>query len=856
MHSERPASPKDRSRAAAGTSARWLLAIAFAAFLVPINGITWSTAAPQADAPADVVRSTAPSVSQAARPRDAAPARAAPTLLADSSAQRAADEAPWTRRSAANASTLSAANPASLIIKAGANATVARAAPDASPPDVSRLGYRSPGALHKISVGDQRLVQTLKAQGGRVIGDYGSFVLMEASDAVANTLTKHHDAQIVDENNLVLLNAGAIDTSTQGVQARRAALGATSGKQMHLIQFAGPIRPEWYQALAATGVHIVTYIPTNAYLVYGTAQSLQAVQQLAANRSLAQWDGAYTAAYRIDPAITASANSAGGAAQGKNGTPAQLNLSAKGNEQFSIQMVEDAAENASTLALIDQYKLEPIIKQDSMLGYLNVRVTLPRDVVIGQLAERGDVVSIQQWITPQKRDERQDIIITGNLTGNAPTTGTDYLAYLTGKGFTPATPASFAVNLSDSGIDNATTTPNHFALYAAGSPASPPTNSRVIYNRLIGTPNSGSTLQGCDGHGNENAHIISGYVPTGRWRRQLRRLSARRRLWLPLWIGTRAVRQDRIVGDLRSQHLHLAGLPESRIAGVQRWRADQQQQLGQQRQYLHHRFAAVRRARARRAARRFHGPGGGQPGIRDRLCRRQRRLGGEHGRRAGNGEERHHRRRGRERQSLRRRGRLRHRRHRGGQRQRHHLLLEPRADLRRAQEAGHHGPGHARIGRRRAGKPRQPGGQRQRARKSPASPAPAFAEGWQPSNFFPAGQQWYTASSGHQPFDAGDRGRRGPHPAALHQPGADAAQSGDDQGADDELRPLHDRRRRERHPALEQPGHGRDQPQQLLRRRSPRRTSSTTRSRRRLLPPPASSAYSRGRCATIPSRSG
>ena len=63
-----------------------------------------------------------------------------------------------------------------------------------------------------------------------------------------------------------------------------------------------------------------------------------------------------------------------------------------------------------------------------MLGYFNVRVALPSDVVFNQIAERGDVVSIQQWITPKKRDERQDIIITGNVTGTpAVPTPMDYL---------------------------------------------------------------------------------------------------------------------------------------------------------------------------------------------------------------------------------------------------------------------------------------------------------------------------------------------------------------------------------------------------------------------------------------------
>src|SRR5262249_16696790 len=52
----------------------------------------------------------------------------------------------------------------------------------------------------------------------------------------------------------------------------------------------------------------------------------------------------------------------------------------------------------------------------------------------------------------------------------------------------------------------------HFALYTNGVTTN---GSRVIYNRLEGTPNQGSTLEGCDGHGNINAHIIAGYIPSG-----------------------------------------------------------------------------------------------------------------------------------------------------------------------------------------------------------------------------------------------------------------------------------------------------------------------------------------------------
>ena len=49
---------------------------------------------------------------------------------------------------------------------------------------------------------------------------------------------------------------------------------------MRLIQFAGPIRSEWYQSLVATGARIVTYMPNNAYLVYSNSKSLNAVGKL------------------------------------------------------------------------------------------------------------------------------------------------------------------------------------------------------------------------------------------------------------------------------------------------------------------------------------------------------------------------------------------------------------------------------------------------------------------------------------------------------------------------------------------------------------------------------------------------
>jgi hypothetical protein len=294
----------------------------------------------------------------------------------------------------------------------------------------------------------------------------------------------------------ILLNVGPIATGSPEADALRAPVGSFAGKRLHLVQFAGPIRPAWYAALEATGAEVVQYIPSFAYLVYGDVSALARVQQMAQASSAVRWDGAYLDRYKVQREAQAAAR-------------AKLGL-ASDEDTFAIQLVADPDANAETLKLVASLATEPIRQQWRILKYQNLVVKLPVDAV-EQVAARADVVSIDRRVAPELFDERQDRIVTGQMTGNGPAPG-DYLAWLAGKGFTQAqfTASGFVVDVSDSGIDNGTTTPNHFGLRVGGSLAGA---GRVKYNRLEGTPNSGSTLQGCDGHGNLNSHIVAGYVP-------------------------------------------------------------------------------------------------------------------------------------------------------------------------------------------------------------------------------------------------------------------------------------------------------------------------------------------------------
>src|SRR5882672_202665 len=342
-------------------------------------------------------------------------------------------------------------------------------------PSSSNATASSPAPLssHKLEVHDPSLAAQIIAQGGRLVPTYDSFQLYEVPQPTPE-LFSQAGVENRDEYNLIMLNAASLDTSKPETQALRQPVPDFQGKRMHLVQFAGAVQPAWNDELLAAGVQIVTYLPQNAYLVYGDASSIARLQQQAAAAPHVQWDGAYLDSYKIYPRLV-----------DENGnSPAE----------FAIQFVADPEANAVSLQLLDQLKLAPFAKQHPVLNYLNVVLRIaPENLAL--IAARPDVVSIHPYWPRQKFDERQDQIIAGNMTGNLPS-GPGYLAWLASKGFTQAqfTASGFAADITDSGLDNGTTSPNHPGLHLGGAAGNA---SRVVYTRLEGTPNPGSTLRGC-----------------------------------------------------------------------------------------------------------------------------------------------------------------------------------------------------------------------------------------------------------------------------------------------------------------------------------------------------------------------
>ena len=186
------------------------------------------------------------------------------------------------------------------------------------------------------------------------------------------------------------LNAGDIDTQAPATRsAARAAVAPTTGSQLHLVQFDGPIQPEWVSQLVADGYRIVDFIPDNAYLVYGDSSALKSARASATN---GKWEGAYLASDKIHPRARPAAAASRKTMSGED-------------DRFAVQLVLDEAANAETVALLTSLAREPLKRDNEFRHYRNIVVRMdPAEVET--IAARPDVISIAPYSMPKKLDER------------------------------------------------------------------------------------------------------------------------------------------------------------------------------------------------------------------------------------------------------------------------------------------------------------------------------------------------------------------------------------------------------------------------------------------------------------------
>lgn len=420
------------------------------------------------------------------------------------------------RKSALAATAAVAATVCTIAVAAGPTAKLSREAP----PAIKIEAHRSPALKQKVLVYSVRAALSAGVQPADVI-DYGGFAQIEVDPAEAAQLIEQGVATNADGHNLILFNVGALDTTSPRA-AEIATMGAPKGdgKRLHVVQFPGPIKSVWVERLEATGAQIVDYLPANAYLVYGDADARSAVSALVADGT-AQWSAAYLDEFKLQPDTAAHAT------EWSSKSRVQAPLAAPSN-LWSVQLVRDPQANARTQSLISAATGRAPVSSFEIKHYVNLVVEVPAHLLT-ELAKQPDVISIAPYDEPVRMDERQNMIVAGNLTGNVPNTG-NYFNLLNAWGFNQAqfNSSGFVVDVTDDGADrnpgptapgtiaqDANTGPvpaNHFVLYTGGSTANA---SRFIYKGRWGTASTGDAGQGVSGHGQLNMSIVGGFVPDG-----------------------------------------------------------------------------------------------------------------------------------------------------------------------------------------------------------------------------------------------------------------------------------------------------------------------------------------------------
>jgi Subtilase family len=387
--------------------------------------------------------------------------------------------------------------------------------------------YRSQHGKHKILIDDASALPSELRASSRAL-DYGSFKIVELNQADAERIIASGAAKNADAHNLLHLNVGVLDTTTPAAAALNRKLSEVNDeRQLHLIQFPGPIQPQWYAALEDTGVKVIAAIPSNAYLVYGDRVARARVTALTA-AALSQWDAPYLSDYKIQPdVLTEAARERAKSTVAPNAAPRAA--------RFSVQLVKDPESNVITEAQITSVVGGGrIVSRFEILHYVNLVIEVS-EVGLTDVAKRPDVVSIATYIEPRRQDERQNMIMARNVSvGPAltPNTG-NYLTQLTTWGFTQAqfNASGFVVDVTDDGADrnpgasdpgtisqDSNTGPvpaRHFNFYESGVKISA---SRFAFKGRWGTaaptaPTVPDAGLGRSGHGQLNMSIVGGFVP-------------------------------------------------------------------------------------------------------------------------------------------------------------------------------------------------------------------------------------------------------------------------------------------------------------------------------------------------------
>lgn len=301
-------------------------------------------------------------------------------------------------------------------------------------------------------------------------------------------------------NDLILFKREAVDSQARidldtAKEDRRAmsALSVASVKQTRVVQFSGPIKNAWIDALRTTGVEIVGYVPNNAYIIRGDALELARVATLDAGTDLDEarpirWMGRLLAIQKIDPAFT----------------DGMLVGAPRTSVDVEIELI-DSPDSANAIDFIKSAASAVNREPRRFLNFVILPVTL-RSGQLLEIAGLDQVLFVGPTSPFKLQDERSSQIVAGNLTADSTQpSGPGYMSWLSANGLNNQ--SNFVLDITDSGLDRGSTTPHHPDFFDSAL------RSRVVYSLNYATD---GLIDDRTGHGTIVASIAAGLGSTTR----------------------------------------------------------------------------------------------------------------------------------------------------------------------------------------------------------------------------------------------------------------------------------------------------------------------------------------------------
>lgn len=156
---------------------------------------------------------------------------------------------------------------------------------------------------------NKRQQRTLKGQVSSVLTTYADSMLVEVTAQQLERLTDDgYSIEVLDGIDEIDVGGEIIDTSVSPPSISTAAVGTRGVSAMdavphhYLVQFIGPIKDEWLQAVAEAGGTLREPLPSYAYVVELSEDAYETVHRL----DFVRWIGYYEPSLRVSPDLRES----------------------------------------------------------------------------------------------------------------------------------------------------------------------------------------------------------------------------------------------------------------------------------------------------------------------------------------------------------------------------------------------------------------------------------------------------------------------------------------------------------------------------------------------------------------------